>query len=182
MRAAARPARLNTCPLPQSGIPVACHQPRSAGSWSAIPPASVTLRRFFAPILILTPSQSSAASYSVGGSRQPFKRFASTWASRRSSSGRSGHPAHNPGAARHNPGGYLGAWADGGSEDNAVRTPIQRRSTVNLSQHSAMRSRLSGVLCYGRRRIFPCPERKSEPVEIPAHLLKRFVETLCRAA
>ena len=97
---------------------VACHQPRSAGSWSAIPPASVTLRRFFAPILILTPSQSSAASYSVGGSRQPFKRFASTWASRRNGSGPICHPAHNPGAARLIfPGGYLGAWADGGSKD-----------------------------------------------------------------
>ena len=42
---------------------------------------------FLAPIVILTPSQSSAASYSVGGSRQPFKSFASTTASRRNGSG-----------------------------------------------------------------------------------------------
>jgi hypothetical protein len=65
----------------------ACHQRRSAGSWSAIRPASATRRHFCVPISTSNPRRSSAASCAVGGSRPPFKRSVSTSASRRSGSG-----------------------------------------------------------------------------------------------
>jgi hypothetical protein len=114
----AKPACWTMSPPSRSGTPVASRPPRSAGSWSAILPASVIHRRFYAPILILNPPRSSAALCSVAD-RDNLP--GSPRASRRRNTVavvRSGHPGHHPGAARTILADRcLGAWADANAAD-----------------------------------------------------------------
>jgi hypothetical protein len=72
--------------------------PPAAIRWycCVIHPASVTRRRFSALTWTSNPPRSSSASCAAGGSRQPSRRYANIWVSRRSGNGRT-----SPSCARH---------------------------------------------------------------------------------